>query len=94
MTKVDFTKEDLLKDGWQEPTDKDPSILMFKNIPNTNPINDTPEDTDIKLVIHRMYNSQNFAVQFPDGGLLNFVANSIEDLKKFESMIAFYDCPY
>lgn len=91
MAKAKFTKEDLIKEGWKELTDD--MFYMEKEIPNRNPLNKTPEDTDIKLVLHG-YMGQSFAVLFPDGGMLNFVANSLKDLRKFESMINFYDCPY
>lgn len=90
--KAEFTKEDLIKNGWVEI--KDDVVYMEKLIPNRNPLNATPEDTDIKLIIHGYMGGQSFAVLFPDGGMLNFVANSIKDLNKFESMINFYDCPY
>lgn len=94
MTDTKITIELLLADGWIKDAEFSPETYFVKHIENSNPINSTPEDTDIKLIIHGMYNAQNFAVLFPDGGMLNFVANTMEDLKKFESMLSFYDCPY
>lgn len=96
MTQAEITKEKLIEDGWVEPTDKDTSMIIYleKLIENRNPINDSPEDTDIKLIIHGFYNSHQFALLFPDGGILNFIANSMEELKDFENKIDFYDCPY
>lgn len=94
MSKCTITKELLAADGWTIHKDSDPTHFAEKKIPNRNPINSTPEDTDIKLVLHAMYNSTTFAIEFPDGGLLNFVANSMEELKQFENAITFYDCPY
>jgi hypothetical protein len=72
----------------------DPVFPIEKPLPNNNPINNNDEDTGIKLVIHKMYNSEVFAVLFPDGGLLNFSVANMEELKAFESAIEFYDCPY
>lgn len=91
--KTKITKELLIQNGWVESKDQI-GIFMIKDIPNENPINDDPEDTDIKLILHGMYNSQTFAVLFPDGGMLNFIANSIEELTDFEHRLTFYDCPY
>lgn len=92
LKKASITKEQLLADGWKETDDK--VFILEKEIENRNPINSDPEDTDIKLVIHGMYNQWTFAVLFPSGAMLNFVANSMRDLKKFESMLWFYDCEY
>jgi hypothetical protein len=89
--KVDFNSDWLLENGWVK--DEFPYYLK-KKIENRNPLNDSPEDTDIELVVHGLYNTQTFAVLFPSGAMLNFVANSKEDLIKFESMIDFYDCEY
>lgn len=91
--KTEITKELLIKNGWVEENDG-MGIFMTKSLENQNPINDDPEDTDIKLILHGMYNVHTFAVLFPDGGMLNFVANSIEELNDFESRLTFYDCPY
>lgn len=90
--KADISPEQMEADGWVKTTD--PAYLYKKAIPNRNPINCTPEDSDICLIVHGLYNQWTFAVQFPDGGLLNFVANSMDDLKKFESMLNFYDPPF
>lgn len=95
MKKTDITIERLIDDGWvKNEGDEGIMFAMEKSIPNTNPINNTQEDTDIKLVIHRMFNSTNFAVLFPDGGMLNFVANTMSELHEFEDKITFYDCPF
>ena len=90
--KASITLEQMLADGWVKTED-----LQFpfeKQLENRNPINNTPEDTDIKLVVHGMYNELTFAVLFPDGGMLNFVANTIKELQQFENKIAFYDPPF
>lgn len=92
--KCTITKELLAADGWTINKDSDPSHFAYKKIPNRNPINSDPDDTDIKLVLHGMYNSTTFAVEFPSGALLNFVANSMVELKAFENAITFYDCEY
>lgn len=94
VKKAKITEEEMIADGWIK-SKEEPAIYLFeKPIPNRNPINCTPEDTDIKLVVHGMYNCWTFAVMFPDGGMLNFVANSMKELKDFESRLYFYDCPY
>lgn len=89
---ANITKEQLLADGWKETGD--PVHILEKDIENTNPINNNPEDTDIKLCIHGMYNQWTFAVVFPSGAMLNFVANSMDELKSFENAILFYDYEY
>jgi hypothetical protein len=90
-TKFDLSKEVLLKDGWTETGEL--GFFMEKAIPNRNPINNS-EDSEIKLIIHGMYNQQTFAILLPDGGMLNFVANSLKELKAFEERIFFYDPPF
>jgi hypothetical protein len=94
MKKIDITKEALLADGWIEVKEDLKVVHLEKLIPNRNPINSCPDDTDIKLILHSFFNQPAFAVFMPDGSMLNFVANSMKDLRKFESMINFYDCPY
>lgn len=93
MKKTEIKKDSLIKNGWIQVKDE-MGIFMTKDIPNENPINDDPEDTDIKLILHGMYNVHTFAVLFPDGGMLNFIANTIEELNDFENRLTFYDCPY
>ena len=90
---TDITPDSLEENGWRK-TDDDPMIIYTKKLPNNNPINQDPEDTDMYLVIHRYFNGQDFAVLFPTGGMLNFVANSLAELHAFENAIRFYDCPY
>jgi hypothetical protein len=92
VKKANITKEQMLADGWKEMDDE--VFILEKEIENRNPLNNDPEDTDIKLVVHGMYNCWTFAVLFPSGAMLNFVANSMKDLNKFESMLNFYDCEY
>ena len=92
MDKCTITKELLVSDGWTE-TANDPTCFAEKKIPNRNPTNNS-DDTDIKLILHPLYNSTNFAVVFPDGGMLNFVANSMEELHEFENKITFYESPF
>jgi hypothetical protein len=88
---ADLKLDQLLADGWVKT--EDPVFPFEKKIENTNPLNNS-EDSDIKLVIHGMYNSTNFAVLLPDGGMLNFVANSLQELHEFEKKIMFYDPPF
>lgn len=87
-----ITKEELLANGWVE-TDNDVFIYK-KEIENRNPLNNDPEDTGISLVVHGMYNYWTTAIALPDGGLLNLKVETINDLKKVEEYINFYDCPY
>ena len=94
VKKAAITEEEMIADGWIKSTEQ-PAIFLFeKPIENRNPLNNDPDDTDIKLVLHGMYNCWTFAVLFPSGAMLNFVANSMKDLRKFESMLDFYDCEY
>ena len=91
--KAGFSVKSLIDNGWVINQD-DPIFVLEKPIENRNPINDNPEDTGIKLVVHRMNNSHTFAVLFPNGAMLNFVADSIEQLNDFEKKILYYDCEY
>lgn len=88
---ADIKLEQLLEDGWIK-TD-DPVTPYKKKLENRNPLN-ASEDSDISLIIHGMYNTNTFAVALPDGGMLNFVANSMQELKQFENAIHFYDPPF
>lgn len=92
VKKADISLDQMLAAGWIKTTD--PVFLFEKEIPNRNPINNTPEDSDIKFVCHGMYNCWTFAILLPDGGLLNFVANSMKDLEFFEEHLNFYDPPF
>lgn len=92
MKKTDLTRENLLADGWTD-VNKSATTYAEKLIPNRNPIN-ASEDSNIKLILHGMYNSHTFAILLPDGGMLNFVANSMKELKEFEEKLAFYDPPF
>jgi hypothetical protein len=86
---MDITVDLLIADGWKKTEDE--AVPLEKEIENRNPINNDPEDSGIKLVVHRMYNAENFAILLPTGAMLNFVANSMEELKTFENAIDFYD---
>lgn len=88
-------KEDLTKRGWVETTPETgaPLFLMEKKIENINPIN-ASEDTNISLVVHRLLNVPKFAILLPDGGMLNFNFETLEQLDLFEEMIEFYDCNF
>ena len=88
---ADISIEQLLKDGWVKQ--EDPVFPFKKPIENRNPLNNS-EDSDISLVLHGMYNSNTFAVLLPDGGMINFVANSMKELHEFEQKINFYDPPF
>ena len=87
---AEISVEDLLADGWVKT--KDPVFPMEKEIENRNPLN-AGEDSDIKLILHNLFGTM-FAVLLPDGGMLNFVANTMQELKDFESRINFYDPPF
>lgn len=87
-----LSKDLLLENGWIEKGN-DPCCFAEKPIENRNPLN-ASEDSDIKLIVHGMYNQNTFAVLLPDGGKLNFIANSLEELKQFENAIDFYDSPF
>lgn len=89
-----ITPEEMLADGWIKSKEEPAVILFEKPIENRNPINSTPEDTDIKLIVHGFYNTWTFAVLFPNGAMLNFVANSMKELQDFENRLMFYDCEY
>jgi len=89
--KADISAQQMIEDGWIKTND---SVFIFeKKFENINPINNS-EDSNIKFVVHGMYNCWTFALQLPDGGLLNFVANSMKELKDFEERILFYDPPF
>jgi hypothetical protein len=89
--KAAISMEQLLEDGWVK-TDDD-VFIVEKKITNENPINNS-EDSEIRLVVHGMYNKWVFAIVLPDGGMLNFWANSMKQLKEFENHISFYDPPF
>ena len=89
-----ITEEKMIADGWIKSKEEPPVILYRKPIENINPINSDPEDTSIELIVHGFYNEWTFAVLFPSGAMLNFVANTMKELKDFERMILFYDCEY
>lgn len=91
MAKATITPEQMESDGWVKTAD--PIYLYEKKIENRNPINNS-EDSNIKFVVHGMYNSWTFAIVLPDGGLLNFVANTMEELKGVTDRINFYDPPF
>lgn len=88
-----ITIELLESRGWVKTPKDSPICFMEKKIENANPLN-ASEDTDISLIIHGMYNSENFAVLLPDGGMLNFNVETMEQLDLFEKMIVFYDAPF
>lgn len=87
-TEEQITPEQLVSDGWVKNEDG-----WEKPLKNTNPLNQS-EDTDIKLIVHRMFNEPSLAVLLPDGGMLNFKASNFKKLQQFESMITFYDASF
>lgn len=91
---TEISVDALEKAGWVKTNDEIGMYPMEKEIENRNFLNTTPEDTSIKLAVHRMYNSDQFAVLFPNGAMLNFNPESMEDLEAFERMLYFYDCEY
>jgi len=86
-----FTPETLKAAGWKKK--KDPVFPFEKKIKNRNPLNNS-EDSDIKLVLHSLYNQLQFALLLPDGGMVNLNITSFEDIKAFEDKIDFYDPPF
>ena len=76
----------LLEDGWIKTEDG-----FKKEIPNRNPLNYTPEEAGIKLIIHHWFNVPKFAVLFPDGGMLDLQIKSFKHLKQVEDAIDFYN---
>lgn len=88
-----INQKTLKREGWTFNNDIGPFICE-KKLPNQNFLNSNDKETGITLVVHRMYNDQTFAVQFADGSKLNFVANTMEELKEFEGKIAFYDASF
>ena len=88
-----ITLEMLKERGWKETPESNPICLLEKKIENINPVNSS-EDTDISLIVHGMYNNHQFALALPDGGMLNFGFETIEQLELFEKMIMWYDAPF
>lgn len=56
-----LTADALAADGWVRVMN-DPSVFSEKKIENRSPLN-ASEDSDIKLIVHGMYNSNNFAIR-------------------------------
>ena len=86
---MQITKELLIADGWVL-IENDPTISLEKKLLNNNPICED-ETTDIYLVIHNDYNVNMFAVVLGECGMLNFKAESMAELKQFESNLLFFD---
>jgi hypothetical protein len=95
MPQSKISVDELKADNWviNTPAAGPGVILAEKKIENRNPLN-ASSDSDIKLVIHRLFNTHTFAILLPDGGMINFVANSMEELHTFERAINFYDPPF
>lgn len=89
--KRNITPELMVEYGWIKTDDH--LYPFVKEIHNRNPLN-ASKDSEIKLVLHGMYNNLVFALLLPDGGLLNFVVNNMEELLAFEKSIDFYDPPF
>lgn len=95
--KTPITKEILLANGWINCIPGESGIRLFemeKELENRNPLNNNPDDTDIKLILHHLLNVPKFAVLFPSGAMLNIDVGYIEDLNAFEQMVDWYDCEY
>lgn len=92
MTKI--TKEALIEAGFDEYPD-DPFMPFKKKLKTDHPISDE-EDSSVVMVISRMYDSQHGAVAllFPGGEALYLKAESMEDIKKLEGMVDFFDPCY
>lgn len=91
MSKKSISIEQLLANGWVNTNST--MMPIEKKIENRNPLN-ASEDSNIKLVVHGMYNAPTFAILLPDGGMINFVVNCLKELKDFERRIDFYDPPF
>lgn len=91
VEKSDITAENLIESGWVKTGD---AVTPFKKeLLNRNPLN-ASEDSDIKMVVHCMYNEWTFAIALPDGGLLNLNIQNFSQLKQIENAINFYDPPF
>jgi hypothetical protein len=90
--KKPITKEELLANGWEETND---AVFPIKKCLSDKEHEDyDAEEGDIELVIHGMHNIWAFGLSLPDGGLVDIVVDSIEQLNMFEKMIAGYNPPY
>jgi len=88
MSKETIDKDKLLKLGWVEGTDPIYPMSKVLSDPEIN------EEDHLRLVVHQLEGGWMFAVSMPDGGLLNFVAHSTEELQTFEKMIHSYNPTY
>lgn len=86
-----ITKEQLLASGWIETIDT--TFPLERNI-TTKDEDYNPDDGELKMVVHRMYNTPIIALLLPDGGLLNIAVQTIEELNDFIRKISSYDPPY
>lgn len=68
MKKPTISPEQLINDGWVRKDDR--IVLYEKKIEN--PLIAARKDTDISLVVHRLFGSLMFGVSFPNGSMLNF----------------------
>lgn len=88
-----ITVEQLWANGWEKGTD--PVFPARKVLTEKKEDEDESEDEgDIELVVHRMYNVDMFALSLPDGTLVNINPASIEELNLFERLILSVDPPY
>lgn len=88
---TEITNESLVAAGWKEIGDGSASSL--RKVLSDLEDND-PDDGEIALVLHWMYNAPMIALSLPDGSLLNINAESMEQLEVFEKMIHSFDPPY
>lgn len=78
----------LISMGFEKTSD---SVYLFEKIlPNNNPLNES-EETQLKIIVHTLYNVPSFAIVFPDGGMLNLNIKNFAQLPVIEAMINFYD---
>ena len=84
MEQSKITRQQLLDNGWTELNEEIPIYLFEKQL----------GESQLKMVVHALYNSPVFALVLPDGGMLNIDVGTIEDLSTFTSAITSYDPNY
>lgn len=87
---TEITNEALIAAGWKETGD---GVSPLRKVLSDLEEND-PDDGEIALNVHWMYNVPMIALSLPDGALLNINVESMEQLEAFEKMIHSYDPPY
>jgi hypothetical protein len=81
-----ISKETLIQNGWKETND--PLFPLEKDL--TEREEGVDDDGKISLVVHGMNNAWRIGLSLPDG-MVNIVAESVEELNQLEKMIASYE---